>query len=726
MLGLLTPSVDRIDMSTHPKPLTKSRFKIALECPTRLHYAAKPEEYFDANQANDFLQSLADGGNQVGELAKYLYHDDPLGAGITIESLDYGAALEETARRMASPTRIVIAEAAIAFKNFFIRVDILIHDPITKTLQLVEVKSSSVDEEAVVKRFKNNRGEFEPGWLPYLYDVAFQAQVAKLAFPEYRIEPTLVLLDSQTECDVDGLHQRFQIVEELDPDTGRKRSRIKTEPGTVRSVLGTLNMLRKIEIADVVDELSQRAIDVSLLPQEATGGLLPFMNWASRVQQSGEKWFGTVSKACKLCPYRAGTSERKKSGVHECWQLAIDQGLLKCDGGLGDRDTPLSIDLWGGGGGATSIAQIVLAKRRAYVADVQSEDLPPKKGSDALLGMSANQRRMAQVAAARGENNPYLDEDALKIMDEWAWPLHMIDFETSAPAVPFFAGMRPYETLAFQFSHHVMERDGSGEIQVRHANQWISTAANTFPSIEFVRQLKKALMPDGRLEGTVFRYHNHENTVLRNLRRLIKDQSRWQAPDTDELIAFIDLITRSTGAEGSGEHEGERQMFDLHRLVQKGYYSGHAGGSISLKKILPAILRDALCVAELYAKSGVYGKGLEIESLNVEGPQGHVWLQHERGGDPYKTLPPIFGSGHGELNLMLARLAGDEESDSIKEGGLAMTAYNYTQFSCLDERERKAIEYALLRYCELDTLAMVMLVQGLTELRHRHAQAALK
>ena len=46
-----------------------------------------------------------------------------------------------------------------------------------------------------------------------------------------------------------------------------------------------------------------------------------------------------------------------------------------------------------------------------------------------------------------------------------------------------------------------------------------------------------------------------------------------------------------------------------------------------------------------------------------------------------------------------------------------MTAYNYTQFKDLSPFERKSIEQALLRYCELDTLAMVMLVQGLMELR---------
>jgi hypothetical protein len=73
---------------------------------------------------------------------------------------------------------------------------------------------------------------------------------------------------------------------------------------------------------------------------------------------------------------------------------------------------------------------------------------------------------------------------------------------------------------------------------------------------------------------------------------------------------------------------------------------------------------------------------------------------------------------------MLARLAGDDDEDgdaggAINQGGLAMTAYNYTQFSDLSDQERRSIEQALLRYCELDTLAMVMLVQGLMELRGR-------
>jgi hypothetical protein len=41
-----------------------------------------------------------------------------------------------------------------------------------------------------------------------------------------------------------------------------------------------------------------------------------------------------------------------------------------------------------------------------------------------------------------------------------------------------------------------------------------------------------------------------------------------------------------------------------------------------------------------------------------------------------------------------------------------MSAYARLQFEEIDPREREAIEQALLRYCELDTLAMVMAVQS--------------
>lgn len=702
------------------KYLTKSRFKLALECPTKLFYAAESNGYFDKNKDNDFLLALADGGNQVGELAKFKYHPNPVGDAITVETLEYEASVTQTNAKLSLPGRVVVAEAALLHAPYFVRVDILICDKEAKTIDIIEVKSKSIDDDTVRARFKNSSNQYASKWLPYLYDVTFQAEVARLSFPGYKIRPKLLLLDAAKACDKDGLHQLFQIVQIKNVETGVSRVQIKTPSHLTEKDIGSLDFLREVDVSDIVDELRHMPIDnVVHVPESHRQNLATFMKWAGELQMQGNRVFHGVSKACRSCQYCAPDGSPLLSGVHECWQSALSDGLLQGGRDLTDRNIPLSIELWGGASGSRSFADVVLQQGRAFLADVQEDDIRPKAEYGGK-GMSPLERRMAQIQAANGKGPRFvLDKERMNGIDDWQWPLHMIDFETSAPALPFFKNMRPYQTLAFQFSHHIMEKRDDGQIRIRHANQWISTQAGFFPSIEFVRQLRKALMPSGQLEGTVFRYHNHENTVLRGLRKTIQDAGLALVPDATELIAFIDLITKSTGDEAKiyGAFAGERAMVDLHRLIQEGYYSAKAGGSISLKFMLPAILNDAPRVADLYRKPGVYGAGLAIESLNFKGSQGHVWLQSEKGNDPYKTLPGIFGPEHGDLNEMLLRLAGDEDDEgAINQGGLAMTAYNYTQFNDLTASERQSIEQALLKYCELDTLAMVILVQGLIDL----------
>ncbi|MHA2239801.1 MAG: hypothetical protein ACXAB2_15780, partial [Candidatus Hodarchaeales archaeon] len=47
----------------------------------------------------------------------------------------------------------------------------------------------------------------------------------------------------------------------------------------------------------------------------------------------------------------------------------------------------------------------------------------------------------------------------------------------------------------------------------------------------------------------------------------------------------------------------------------------------------------------------------------------------------------------------------------IKEGGAAMTAYGKLQFTDVSAPEKQEIIKGLLRYCELDTLAMAMIYE---------------
>jgi hypothetical protein len=51
----------------------------------------------------------------------------------------------------------------------------------------------------------------------------------------------------------------------------------------------------------------------------------------------------------------------------------------------------------------------------------------------------------------------------------------------------------------------------------------------------------------------------------------------------------------------------------------------------------------------------------------------------------------------------------------IAEGGAAAAAFARLQFESLTEQQRSNIKNALLRYCELDTLAMVIIVEAWRE-----------
>lgn len=708
-------------MAPQPRPLTKSRFKTAMKCPTQLYYS-NHDVYFDARTDDDFLKSLADGGLQVGEMAKYFYHPDPVGEHITVEQRCHDTALTETAMRLAAPGRIVIAEAAIGDAEFFIRVDILIRDEASRTIEIIEVKSKSVKQADVDVGFRNSNG-YDPRWVEYLYDIAFQAVVAERFLPGYRIVPKLLLVDTDVACDRDALHQCFQIVGE---NQRTDRSCVRPIEGLSRGDLGSLGMLREVDLTSMVVDLRNRPVPVSAanLPASATANLEAFMGWCSGLQQADQRFFARPNKTCKSCTFKNPPPDSKMlDGMRECWIHAGTEGWLRTtENGASravcadDLSQPLAIELWGGDAGAKSLVGDALALGRALVRDINPADIAPgtiKRDP----GISAFRRRELQIDAARSRDFAFeIDEAILGEMDRWEWPLHMIDFETSAPAIPFFEGMRPYQVLAFQFSHHILEKASDGRIRIRHATQWISTDGHAYPNIEFVRALRSALMPDGcSLSGTVFRYHNHENTVLRKLREEI--DGRNDLPDRGDLLRFIDLITHVRNG-----HCGPKDMVDLHRVVKKGYYSKVAGGSISLKRILPAIIHDAPGLVDLFGTSGIYGNGLLIESLNFA---EHVWITEKTGRDPYKTLLPVFSPDTVSVDPRLFRLSQEAEDDedergtAITAGGVAMSAYNYTQYADLAPADREHIRQALLRYCELDTLAMVMLVQGLFELRGR-------
>jgi len=99
-------------------------------------------------------------------------------------------------------------------------------------------------------------------------------------------------------------------------------------------------------------------------------------------------------------------------------------------------------------------------------------------------------------------------------------------------AIPFYIGQKPYEQVAFQFSHHIMYPDGT----VQHKTEFIETTKGAFPNFNFVRALREALNED---EGTIFRFAAHENTVLNQILRQLEQVEDTAVSDRQELMDFI-------------------------------------------------------------------------------------------------------------------------------------------------------------------------------------------
>jgi hypothetical protein len=500
-------------------------------------------------------------------------------------------------------------------------------------------------------------------------DVAFQHLLCRRAYPDCKVAPYLMLADVSRVASVDGLNQCFFLAQD---ERGRARvelTRAAPELGTplliekwVRKEVEYLQAARygTLSFSELVDQLAEAYAQDRMLPP-------------------------VPGKVCRDCQYRTPPEYRDrglKSGFELCWH---DAYRLRPE----DLAQPMVFDVAG-----LSRADELIARGKLFIKDLELSDVAPEAEPGARGGFTQKQRQWAQVRSVREQDpRPVLDRPGLKQeLASHHYPLHMIDFETTRVAIPFTRGRRPYETVAFQFSHHLIHKDG----RIEHRTEHLDTRPGVFPNFDFARALRGALGSGD--DGTLFRYSHHENTTLNEIRRQLEALPRKEAPaDRDELIDWIAGVT--TG--------GDRAMVDLCEIAKQRFYHPLMGKSYSLKSVLPAILRDSARLQAKYAQP-VYGSAA-MPSLNF---RDHPWIRFDSEGrvrDPYQTLEPIF-----DPKLDLALEEGGllyDDGDGIREGGAAMTAYARMQFTQMTEPERERVSRALKRYCELDTLAMVFLYE---------------
>lgn len=653
-----------------PRYLTKSRFKIGLECPTKLFYTRK-KEYLDQKMDDAFLAALAEGGYQVGELAKLYF---PGGHDIT--TLDYEKAEAQTLE-LLKLDEVVIYEPAIRFNNLFVRIDVLVKKG--SHFDLIEVKAKSFDEYEE-EPFLNKNGTIKSTWKPYLYDIAFQRHVLASAYPEASISSFLMMANKNAECPTDGLNQKFKIV--------RDESNIKGIK--VSSTLSERDLSKKILIQVPVDDEIQLIYDCKDSKEGRERNFFDEIEFLAAKYEKDEKVVAEIGSKCAKCEFKCTSEDEAngfKSGFKECWSSEL--GWQK-----DDFDAPNVLSIWN-----FRKKDSLINSGKIKLTDLVEADISPKH--DKKSGISASERQWLQVEMVQNkETKPFLDSQGLKNeMDKWVFPLHFIDFETTAVAIPFNKGRKPYEGVAFQFSHHIVYEDG----MVEHAGQYLNTEQGKFPNYDFVRNLKAELEKDN---GTIFRYAPHENTYLNLIyRQLLNDPN--DIIDRVVLCDFIKSITKSVGS-SSEKWEGNRCMVDMWDLVKRYFYDPYTNGSNSIKYVLPAILNSSNYLKEKYIEP-IYGSPGGIKSLNFKNWQ---WIELKDGVviDPYKRLPKMFQDASDKNMALLT------EEDELANGGAALTAYGKLQFTEISDYEKNELEQALLKYCELDTFAMVMIYEAWREM----------
>ncbi len=139
------------------------------------------------------------------------------------------------------------------------------------------------------------------------------------------------------------------------------------------------------------------------------------------------------------------------------------------------------------------------------------------------------------------------------------FPLYYVDFETVNPAIPRFAGMRPFDHLPFQWSLHVQRQPDEAP------EHFEFLAADTSdPRPAFVSALCDALGD----RGSIVVYHQpFESQRLAEL-------ASW-VPGFSERIKKI-----------------QQRLWDLLPIVHDHVYHPAFGGSYSLKSVLPALVPE--------------------------------------------------------------------------------------------------------------------------------------
>jgi len=285
---------------------------------------------------------------------------------------------------------------------------------------------------------------------------------------------------------------------------------------------------------------------------------------------------------------------------------------------------------------------------------------------------------------------PWFNREAFRSMtSEWKYPLHCLDFETAVFPVGVYANTLPMTGVIYQYSDHELAEDGT----ITKHTEYLSLEKGVNPTVGLVRHLKNTLEKD---DGTVVVYSQHENTYL----SFAYEQIRLEQPeDADELLSFLRSIITPTeemlARTGEDPWTPVRPLGDLLEVVKASFYQKDMGGSNSIKQVLPAILASVGAVQEDW-KDGYNGTNLKNQCIIKQNIDGTAV-------SPYDMLPQFPGV-------------------ELHKGDQALELYGEVMLAKCTPERLAVIKKAMLAYCEMDTLAEVLVLQGLIALSKESEQ----
>ena len=482
----------------------------------------------------------------------------------------------------------------------------------------------------------------------HIEDVAYQTSVLREALPGYKIHPFLLLPDKSNRTTIDGLAGWFRVNEMVE-----EKFEIDELPAEM------VIKFKKPLVEFIYENDPNVAKYIAQLQNDNLLTLVPLQKEVeaimTEIKNRADLFLKILTDGIK--PEQFSINKGCKTCEFNLGKLEERNGYRECWDKLADID-PTIFDLYFGGaiGHYTKgwYWDDLIRGRKVSFWDLDPARFRNSKGE---LG-SRGQRQQIQYDNTKAGKEWF--GDGLKpALNGLKYPLHFIDFETYLGAIPHHKGMRPYELVCFQWSCHTIKEHGADPVH----SEWLNTDYD-FPNFKFAESLMKQL---GNT-GTPLIWSPYENTVLRG----ILAQMEVFGYENNSLKKWLTNITtdKEDGREG--------RFVDMNDLTLLYYFHPDMKGKTSIKKVLPAIWNNNPYLHK-------------IPWFKKYAPDSGTGL------NPYDALAPV-------INAL-------EEEEVVKDGTGAMKVYHELMFGAESKNpERKAkLVKLLLQYCELDTMAMVII-----------------